>query len=144
MIVFQIMTTRATCPTDYQCIQQRNIIALDHQLMAQWPFGYELSQWVTALKNYVFLHWLSRYPEWSLWRHASFITDVHNRETSVLGLYSPSRKTSYRQKSWSIEAARLGVIMIVSHCGKTWLVARDVLHERFSASVVFRAQNRTN
>ena len=31
-----------------------------------------------------------------------------------LGLYSLSGKTSYRQISWSLEAARLGVIMIVS------------------------------
>ena len=32
----------------------------------------------------------------------------------VQGLYSLSGKTSYRQISWSLEAARLGVIMIVS------------------------------
>ena len=34
--------------------------------------------------------------------------------TLYLWLYSPSGKTSYRQKSWSVEAARLGVKMIVS------------------------------
>ena len=28
--------------------------------------------------------------------------------------YSPSRRMSYRQISWSLEAARLGVTMIVS------------------------------
>ena len=32
----------------------------------------------------------------------------------IQGLYSLSGKTSYRQISWSLEAARLGVIMIVS------------------------------
>ena len=31
-----------------------------------------------------------------------------------LCLYSPGDKTSYRQISWSLEAARLDVIMIVS------------------------------
>ena len=31
------------------------------------------------------------------------------------GLYSPNGKTSYRQISWSLEAVKLGVIMIVSH-----------------------------
>ena len=32
----------------------------------------------------------------------------------ILGLYSLSSKTSYRQISWSLGAARLDVIMIVS------------------------------
>ena len=33
---------------------------------------------------------------------------------TIQGLYSLSGRTSYRQISWSLEAARLGVIMIVS------------------------------
>ena len=32
----------------------------------------------------------------------------------IQGLYSLSRKTSYRQISWSLEAARLDVAMVVS------------------------------
>ena len=33
---------------------------------------------------------------------------------SILGLYSLSGKTSYRQISWSLEAARLDVAMVIS------------------------------
>ena len=39
------------------------------------------------------------------------------------GLYSLSGKTSYRQISWSLEAARLSVIMIVSHWNLTGISA---------------------
>ena len=35
-------------------------------------------------------------------------------DKNILGLYSLSGKTSYRQISWSLETARLDVIMIVS------------------------------
>ena len=42
---------------------------------------------------------------------------------SVLGLYSLSGKTSYRQISWSLEAARLSVIVIVSHWNLTGISA---------------------
>ena len=38
------------------------------------------------------------------------IGDIHMLQS----LYSPSSKTSYRQIAWSLEAARLDVIMIVS------------------------------
>ena len=41
----------------------------------------------------------------------TYSTDAYVRHQ---GLYSLSSKTSYRQISWSLEAARLGVIMIVS------------------------------
>ena len=34
--------------------------------------------------------------------------------TRALGIYSLSGETSYRQISWSLETAKLGVIMIVS------------------------------
>ena len=36
------------------------------------------------------------------------------RPSLIQGIYSPSGKTSYRQISWKLEAARLHVIMIVS------------------------------
>ena len=39
------------------------------------------------------------------------------------GLYSLSGKTSYRQISWSLESARLGVIMIESLCNLTSISA---------------------
>ena len=39
-------------------------------------------------------------------------TPCSRREDATLGLYSLSGKTSYRQISWSLEAARLGVIII--------------------------------
>ena len=46
-----------------------------------------------------------------------FIKDFFQRYSSpfpFLGLYSLSGKTSYRQISWSLEAARLDVAMVVS------------------------------
>ena len=56
------------------------------------------------------------------WRHWNFVTSPKSRLMPRLGsvdlrhqgLYSPSDETSYRQISWSFEAARLGVIMIAS------------------------------
>ena len=46
-----------------------------------------------------------------------------SRLSITLGLYSLSGKTSYRQISWSLEAARLCVIMIVSHWNLTGISA---------------------
>ena len=47
------------------------------------------------------------------WLRQQQLTEVWIRNIGTLGLYSLSGKTSYRQISWSLEAARLGVIMIV-------------------------------
>ena len=41
----------------------------------------------------------------------------------ILGLYSLSGKTSYRQITWRLEAARLDIIMIVSHWNLTGISA---------------------
>ena len=43
---------------------------------------------------------------------------------SLQGLYSLSVKTSYRQISRSLEAARLGVIMIVSFWNLTGMIVK--------------------
>ena len=48
---------------------------------------------------------------------------INHRRCLALGLYSLSGKTSYRQISWSLEAARLSVIMIVSHWNLTGISA---------------------
>ena len=61
---------------------------------------------------------------WSNIKHSSNHIDILARAICIkvtwtqlrkLGLYSLSGKTSYRQISWSLEAARLCVIMIVPH-----------------------------
>ena len=58
------------------------------------------------------------------------------------GLYSLSGKTSYRQISWSLEAGRLGVIMIVSRwnltCISAALLPRCLLNFRAIAKVQTR------
>ena len=48
-----------------------------------------------------------------LWWHLS-VDRLHTLLQEFLGLYSLSGKTSYRQISWSLEAARLDVSMVVS------------------------------
>ena len=48
-----------------------------------------------------------------------------NIHSYLLGLYSLSRKTSYRQISRSLEAARLIVIMIVSILSEIWQTSRQ-------------------
>ena len=70
------------------------------------------------------------FRQWCTWLaihdHAS-VTAVWDSNTTDqqhdLGLYSLSGKTSYRQISWSLEAARLCVIMIVSHWNLTGISA---------------------
>ena len=45
------------------------------------------------------------------------VCDVYNPQIyriAIMGLYSLSGKTSYRQISWSLEATRLDVAMVVS------------------------------
>ena len=54
--------------------------------------------------------WWSETPSHSFWRH-SYASRMRH---VTLGLYSLSCKTSYRQISWSLEAARLDVAMVVS------------------------------
>ena len=57
------------------------------------------------------------------------IVEMHkgriNIHSYLLGLYSLSRKTSYRQISRSLEAARLIVIMIVSIISEIWQTSRQ-------------------
>ena len=53
------------------------------------------------------------------WWHITWMC----QNQGILGLYSLSGKTSYRQISWSLEAARLSVIMIVSHWNLTGISA---------------------
>ena len=58
---------------------------------------------------------------------------IHDIETSkkmTHGFYSLSGKTSYRQNPWSLEAARLHVIMIVS----LWNLACSQIPERLEKS----------
>ena len=56
------------------------------------------------------------WPQWfemqscSLWRHCNVLAMLHWH----LGLWSVSGKTSYRQILWTLKAARLDVIMILS------------------------------
>ena len=55
---------------------------------------------------------------WTLQNSIDYSRRRHDMETLssllTLGLYSLSGKTSYRQISWSVEAARLDVAMVVS------------------------------
>ena len=57
--------------------------------------------------NYRVIH-LSYYP------YSSWLSHTGTRRQWTLSLYSLSGRTTYRQISWSLEAARLDVIMIVS------------------------------
>ena len=58
--------------------------------------------------------WFCRYISGLPVRHWHCGTHYHRASEATLGLYSLSSKTSYRKISWSLEAARLDVIMVVS------------------------------
>ena len=61
--------------------------------------------------------WL-RHKKWRLWEDIEMhnVSGLLQRRSSVwnMGVYSLSGRTSYRKILWSLETARLGVIMIVS------------------------------
>ena len=92
-------------------------------------FVYVPSQWETTLQCNIVFHWLDGLVQErrnsianALELHLSCTNplkwspqnslEIENKLALTQGLYSLSGKTSYRQISWSLEAVRLGVIII--------------------------------
>ena len=71
--------------------------ATERRWVIHWP---KLGAWPVTERVLVQVSWELAWTKWG--------------SEAIQGLYSLSDKTSYRQISWSLEAARLGFIMIVS------------------------------
>ena len=81
-------------------------------------------KWCSVLNDFClelvyFRKWLQYNIVWYLWSDIRNIHFVSNSNADLLfwtiqGLYSQSGKTSYRQISWSLKAARLDVMIMVS------------------------------
>ena len=80
-------------------------------------------QWGTALLCKDVSHWLGANLESAL------------NYVDTQGLYSLSGKTSYRQISWSLEAARLGVIIIAPLWNSTAALPRGLSNFRAIGNV---------
>ena len=78
------------------------------QLSETWCGVYNVEKHVLSIPSSMYGYW--NFPD-SKVRGANM---ANMFAPWTLGLYSLSGKTSYRQISWSLETARLGVIMIVS------------------------------
>ena len=116
-----------------QCVQSRTreLIQLLHctkeklQKMHQWEREYHFIVFILRIiSSHHFICYLlttSHYLQQYLSKFPSMPSLGH------LGLYSLSGKTSYRQISRSLEAARLGVIMIVSLWNLTGISAAVLL-----------------
>ena len=116
-----VLRTFEVCPMDSLCHFARQIMIWARLFQVSWrhmgwgcprdPFRLTLCETIT---------WLS---------HARQMEGVPGTSFQVSlgyptqGLYSPSGKTSYRQISWNLEAARLSVIMLVSHWNLTGISA---------------------
>ena len=76
-----------------------------------------------------------------IFRHAKFQYTIYH-EIHVMdgsGLYSPSGKTSYRQISWSFEAVRLDVLMIMS----LWIIGNHLDSAAAELPVLFQSDLKT-
>ena len=117
------------------------------ELPAQRPvtrsFDVFICAWINAWVNKQSRGWWFETPSRPLRRHCNVLVVSCDPLTHTLqGLCSLNRRTSYRKISWSLEAARLDIIMIVSLWNLTGMSAALLSRCMLNFRAIGKSSNR--